>query len=471
MVDPGDRVRGIIDRISKSGNGIIEFNDETVLNIGPIPERAVGLIVPVEVRSGTFDLCLEPVITSNDHETLITLRESTDPVNVTVDHVTNTGCGIVQFETEYLNIGPVTCSSGATVSITWIEPGYGYVQDANLQGEQYQKWVDTIAKNPTVLPLLVTHTNSKHSRSKINDQNVYLGPLTCSPGDILDIDIIHIKNSPVFKIGYAMYDKVKSDRYLDWVQNYHKRSVEEYSDQDTPAEEGTELTLNEANIARSIREQYDQHSTHMFIRDITGIIGVQTRIYPDKSTLNPQQSTPESQSQNQEQEDKQEPEPEHQPETPSKTQTPKDTSQTQPSESLSHHNQDSTSTETDLVVLREAAENAAAETATETTTTTQPGSRYNRSRAVKDYAKARADGDCEGCENPAPFLDPNHDPYLEVHHVHELSKGGDDDPDSVIALCPTCHARVHYGANGRAYNEELKEKVAETLSKQGRNPN
>lgn len=75
-------------------------------------------------------------------------------------------------------------------------------------------------------------------------------------------------------------------------------------------------------------------------------------------------------------------------------------------------------------------------------------SRYHRSTPVKDYAKDRADGDCEYCGRPAPFKDSTGGPYLEVHHVDELGKGGADTPERVVALCPTCHRRIHYGEDG-----------------------
>ncbi|MCD8189512.1 MAG: HNH endonuclease [Clostridiales bacterium] len=37
----------------------------------------------------------------------------------------------------------------------------------------------------------------------------------------------------------------------------------------------------------------------------------------------------------------------------------------------------------------------------------------------------------------------NGEPYLEVHHVVWLSRGGADSLDNTVALCPNCHARVH----------------------------
>jgi len=105
------------------------------------------------------------------------------------------------------------------------------------------------------------------------------------------------------------------------------------------------------------------------------------------------------------------------------------------------------------------------EAALEGPTQTAPGKSstlvYHRSAALKRYVKARAGGVCEGCGEDAPFVTKSGDPYLEPHHTHMLSDGGPDHPASVIALCPTCHRRVHYGQGGGDYNEELIVKLSE----------
>jgi 5-methylcytosine-specific restriction protein A len=49
------------------------------------------------------------------------------------------------------------------------------------------------------------------------------------------------------------------------------------------------------------------------------------------------------------------------------------------------------------------------------------------------------------CENPRCAGDINDqtdagDPILEVDHIHDLAKGGEDNPAQMIALCPNCHA-------------------------------
>jgi len=80
---------------------------------------------------------------------------------------------------------------------------------------------------------------------------------------------------------------------------------------------------------------------------------------------------------------------------------------------------------------------------------------YRRSAAVRAYVVARAKGICEGCGAPAPFATAAGRPYLEPHHTRRLSDGGPDHPGAVIALCPTCHRRAHYAADGPTYNATL----------------
>lgn len=83
-----------------------------------------------------------------------------------------------------------------------------------------------------------------------------------------------------------------------------------------------------------------------------------------------------------------------------------------------------------------------------------------RSEAIKLYTKKRANGHCEGCGTIAPF-ETKSGPYLEVHHLTRLSDGGADNPENVIALCPTCHRRAHYSINSISFNSELVAKAIE----------
>lgn len=79
----------------------------------------------------------------------------------------------------------------------------------------------------------------------------------------------------------------------------------------------------------------------------------------------------------------------------------------------------------------------------------QPGSResisrvFQRSPFIKDFTLRRASGACELCNQKAPFNKPNGDPYLEVHHIHQLADGGEDTTENAVALCPNCHRMMH----------------------------
>ena len=68
---------------------------------------------------------------------------------------------------------------------------------------------------------------------------------------------------------------------------------------------------------------------------------------------------------------------------------------------------------------------------------------YERNPWVSEYAKRRANGICQLCDQPAPFFTNDRKPYLETHHIIWLSKSGDDTPENTVALCPNCHRRMH----------------------------
>ena len=109
--------------------------------------------------------------------------------------------------------------------------------------------------------------------------------------------------------------------------------------------------------------------------------------------------------------------------------------------------------------LKQLRDIALSETPTQATTKEKIQSIKYRSDAIRLYAKKRANGKCEGCNELAPF-ETKYGPYLEVHHLIRLADGGPDRPENVIALCPTCHRRAHYSINHLEFNEELIIKVS-----------
>ncbi len=60
----------------------------------------------------------------------------------------------------------------------------------------------------------------------------------------------------------------------------------------------------------------------------------------------------------------------------------------------------------------------------------------------------RANGVCDYCDQPAPFLkDSDGQGFLEVHHICPLADNGDDTIENAVALCPNCHRQAHHGKN------------------------
>jgi 5-methylcytosine-specific restriction protein A len=112
-----------------------------------------------------------------------------------------------------------------------------------------------------------------------------------------------------------------------------------------------------------------------------------------------------------------------------------------------------------LTILRAAAYEAAVSQQERKTPFQARQSWFRRSEAVKRYVLARANGRCEACELPAPFMKKEGGPYLEPHHTQRLADDGPDHPKWVGAICPNCHRRIHSGEDGKDWNTQLQERL------------
>jgi len=130
-----------------------------------------------------------------------------------------------------------------------------------------------------------------------------------------------------------------------------------------------------------------------------------------------------------------------------------------PADRAHDHDSESTAAPRSLDQLRRAAYRAGTEAPNRRETDTR-SSFVERSAAVRSYVLTRANGVCEGCLQPAPFMRPNGLPFLEVHHLHRLSDGGPDHPARVSAICPNCHRRVHFGHQGNEFNHIISARIA-----------
>jgi len=84
-----------------------------------------------------------------------------------------------------------------------------------------------------------------------------------------------------------------------------------------------------------------------------------------------------------------------------------------------------------------------------------------RDPQVKRWVLDSANGICELCDNPAPFLSksPGHRPYLEVHHVVPLKMDGSDTVCNAVALCPNCHMQCHHSQDFQEVTRSLYQKI------------
>lgn len=81
---------------------------------------------------------------------------------------------------------------------------------------------------------------------------------------------------------------------------------------------------------------------------------------------------------------------------------------------------------------------------------------YERNPYVTEFAKRRANGVCELCNQVAPFTNKQNEPYLETHHIEWLSNGGSDTIENTVALCPNCHKKMHVVDDPRDKNKLMR---------------
>jgi hypothetical protein len=81
---------------------------------------------------------------------------------------------------------------------------------------------------------------------------------------------------------------------------------------------------------------------------------------------------------------------------------------------------------------------------------------YERDPAVRADVLDRANGFCELCKEPAPFVKGDGEPFLEVHHIIPLAEKGPDTVENGVGLCPNCHREVHYGKASKELSRRLK---------------
>jgi 5-methylcytosine-specific restriction enzyme A len=82
---------------------------------------------------------------------------------------------------------------------------------------------------------------------------------------------------------------------------------------------------------------------------------------------------------------------------------------------------------------------------------------YPRSAAARRAVLIRSGGKCESprCTGMPAETGRRCQPILDVDHIQDLAKGGEDHPRNMVALCPNCHACKTRGRNPARWRQEL----------------
>jgi 5-methylcytosine-specific restriction protein A len=82
---------------------------------------------------------------------------------------------------------------------------------------------------------------------------------------------------------------------------------------------------------------------------------------------------------------------------------------------------------------------------------------YPRSAAARRAVLIRSYGNCESprCTGMPAETGRRGQPILDVDHIQDLAKGGEDHPRNMVALCPNCHACKTRGRNAAQWRREL----------------
>jgi acetolactate synthase regulatory subunit len=385
-----------VDRISNSGNGII-YVDGREITIGPIKEEAVGSEIEVKM---TGEQSVELLDDS------ISLIGETRTVEIA--GTTKSGKGIICVQGRRISIGQV------------VEAAVGTEIDVKITGKRSVELLD----DPLHESIIDTHTVEIDRITNSGDGIIHLQGRTINIGPIKEKEV---------------GSEIEVERTGDGSANLLDHSVRPIhtAEVDRISHSGNGVVYvngQEISIGPMEEEAVGSEIDIIITGHHSGLPVDETVNKKDSENIDDSRSV-----------DPVEPVEKNQEKT-----------NNSPEKSTENNSKRSERTLSDLrdQAIADAEENVSANEKSSSSS-----SEYTRSSKVKSYVKARADGQCEGCGKDAPFVSKTDEPYLHAHHVYELSEGGPDTPDTVIALCPNCHYRIHHGRDGDEYNQELIEKL------------
>ena len=505
-----------IHKIDSSGNGIIETTNAPDIILGPVNQDAVGKRIEAMKLPGCYARIKRPkhILPSNyinELQSLVSYDfsidygdananieskqehgygileyippwENGDLHDTTIDRRSNSGNGIVHIDNQSVNIGPVREDvTGADVSVIRVEKGAGVCKTISVRAEDYftdhiieidEELVDTEEYFELGMKVRDRESEDPENAVIVNLPSIPAKDYIAYHNGVTDVAVA--EDNPQYdkyaSVVVVVFEKTLSEEYPDYkgeepipLQILSSHNIDHYTfpperleiiddppntdKVSGPLESKSDSQANSANYTGSKHSESDSYNSKEVLADDDSPHKYQTNSVIDSATDSSDQNTSTN--------------PKH---------TKKDNSNQHDSSDIAEENEVSIesqhdgngnqqSNENKLNQLRKKAQESANKNVSKAATTSTPQPQYSRSSAIREYVMARADGRCEGCGEPSPFTSKTGEPYLHAHHIHELSDGGSDTPDTVIGLCPNCHYRIHHGQDGDEYNQMLLRKV------------
>ena len=481
----GNIVRVTVDYVDSSGDGVVELGNNYQLILGEIPREVIGneitaIILPPGNGSIQAFCLTEDYIDRNHLWWGILVNrgmEVNDIVTVTIDRTTNSGrriashpdypegiqifnCSTHPGHDVRVKVGESSPSRQSRYRAEYIESAEGTADQLVTNSRLYEKFeIDETAQKPidvhltdeaTVADLVDPSTGTEHGNSPdvlfnlLERGDVFEATVTrvsnSGNGVIETIDNTEINIGPLLEqaVGTTtkciylggihakcLADQSRGENYDKWIRKIPEHDIDPCDYTEAPEQESKKEPRASRQHQESERTKAEpspitnEHDATMANTDAN--TNTQTIENDVTNSMERTEAKPQAVS-----EQDTEPDPKS----------------------------------ANLEELREKAEaDAVKEIPAKITTNSTTKQEYTRSPAIRKYVKARAGGACEACGDPAPFTTPTGDPYLHAHHIHELSDGGSDTIDTVAAVCPNCHYKIHHGADGNEYNQKLREKI------------
>lgn len=239
--DKNKKFTAQIDRISDSGNGLIETENGEI-NIGPVTKDALGTEITARMESNGFARCMTETVRASHYdfkyESLKNQNDSDIPIGKCftseVADVDSSQIGCVDAGNEdNIIIGPVSCEEGTEIEVEYLGDGYAYCNDKSVQSNNYYNRLKIIKGNYDSLPIDVGES--------------YTGEIIKSYSDssIASVNNIHV-NLDVSDIDVGKQVKIRITGFA--TQSAHGEIVEEVTSESRAVSETSQGSSNQTGL-------------------------------------------------------------------------------------------------------------------------------------------------------------------------------------------------------------------------------